>query len=342
MFSSSPRNPYRKKDSSLQMQIGGALVMFAILLITLNEAGVLGSSSHQISNKEVTPLADDLTETTRLMETTAQNAMLTEELSAAKSNHGREAAQLKKELQKAKRHSVAPDAVSRVAIENERLKRELREVRIELQDARHSAANLLKQHPAHEQEQHSAPKTIEESAVGTDIDEEEQAPRLLPDEDIHIVFSTDCRNYQGWQSEALAYSLLKLDFKGKVTRIVSGCDDTTDFAALRRSTNPRYGIHVTPSFNDLISRGGKWFPFYNKPFGVQDWLKNAVPAVSETVIMIVDPDQVFLKPVSANGSVKKSAEKEMLKQLGVLSEWRDFTDQATEGHPVGKKITRTS
>jgi hypothetical protein len=45
------------------------------------------------------------------------------------------------------------------------------------------------------------------------------------DDDIHIVFSTDCSGYQHWQSMLTSYSAARVGQKGRVTRIASGCTD---------------------------------------------------------------------------------------------------------------------
>ena len=44
------------------------------------------------------------------------------------------------------------------------------------------------------------------------------------EDDIHIVFSTGCNLFQHWQAEVVLYSHMKVGQKGKITRVVSGCD----------------------------------------------------------------------------------------------------------------------
>jgi hypothetical protein len=124
--------------------------------------------------------------------------------------------------------------------------------------------------------------------------------KLYSEDDIHIVFSTDCTMYQTWQAAVFVHSALKAGQRGRITRIASGCDkNTTDFAALRRSIHPNYHVHVTPAFD--LDSGSTYFPFYNKPFGFNHWLQNAQPPISESVIVLVDPDMIVLKPFSPNG-----------------------------------------
>lgn len=42
------------------------------------------------------------------------------------------------------------------------------------------------------------------------------------------------------------------------------------------------------------------FLFYNKPNGMAHFLKNADPPVSEAIIALVDPDMVFMSPLTPN------------------------------------------
>ena len=107
------------------------------------------------------------------------------------------------------------------------------------------------------------------AVIGADA--EVNTPTVTPtdDDSIHFVFSTDCRAYQSWQSEVLAYSFELVQQKGKLTRIVSGCNTTEQrLQAVRRSTSPRLQHHFTPKFvacaDDKDNCGKKFFPFYNK------------------------------------------------------------------------------
>jgi hypothetical protein len=44
------------------------------------------------------------------------------------------------------------------------------------------------------------------------------------DDDIHFVFSSDCKPYQNWQVIALLKSAEAVGQKGIFTRVVSGCE----------------------------------------------------------------------------------------------------------------------
>lgn len=70
------------------------------------------------------------------------------------------------------------------------------------------------------------------------------------DGEIHVVFSTDCSEYQDWQTLLLFHSATVVGQKGKITRIASGCDDTKkkSLDELYKKLYPNYGAHYTPDF----------------------------------------------------------------------------------------------
>lgn len=137
------------------------------------------------------------------------------------------------------------------------------------------------------------------------------------EDDVHIVFSTGCNLFQHWQAETLLHSHLAVGQKGKITRVVSGCDtemekrehgkflthpegladDAVPMEELAKSSHPNFRLHVTPSFP-----GAKVFPWINKPMGLNHWLQNANPPITESVIIIIDPDQFFLDKIVVDGS----------------------------------------
>lgn len=64
---------------------------------------------------------------------------------------------------------------------------------------------------------------------------------------------------------------------------------------LQKSVNPKFSLHVTPSF-----AGAREFPWINKPMGLAHWLENA--NVKEKVIVVIDPDQFFMDQLTPDGS----------------------------------------
>ena len=117
---------------------------------------------------------------------------------------------------------------------------------------------------------------------------------------VHVIFSTDCKPYQDWQSLVLFHSAHTVGQKGAITRIASGCTDekAAELKALYQRLWPNYHIHATPDFKK-DGKTKKSYDFYNKPYGVQHWLANADPPVPEgTIIALLDPDMIFLRPIT--------------------------------------------
>lgn len=133
-----------------------------------------------------------------------------------------------------------------------------------------------------------------------------------PDDDIHIIFSTGCNAYQQWQAELLLFSHFLSGQKGKITRIVSGCEDNGELkhhkfvthpgggldkivgaSFLEKSVHPDFRLHTTPAFE-----GSKEFPWFNKPFSIEHWTKKGEHHPSKGAVVIIDPDEVFLEPLT--------------------------------------------
>mmetsp|Transcript_12729 Transcript_12729/g.20582 ORF Transcript_12729/g.20582 Transcript_12729/m.20582 type:complete len:520 (+) Transcript_12729:23-1582(+) len=137
---------------------------------------------------------------------------------------------------------------------------------------------------------------------------------------LHVIFSSGCNYFQHWQSELLLASALLAGQRGRITRIVSGCHDksaetvkhrhqnypagTNDLLVplekLNRSVNENFGLYITPSF-----RGARDFPWINKPNSINYFMEHAreeLDAYGETVIAILDPDFLFLRPLSQVGT----------------------------------------
>mmetsp|Transcript_24054 Transcript_24054/g.34478 ORF Transcript_24054/g.34478 Transcript_24054/m.34478 type:complete len:511 (+) Transcript_24054:123-1655(+) len=142
---------------------------------------------------------------------------------------------------------------------------------------------------------------------------------------IHVVFSTDCSDYQHWQSYAVFYSAMKIGQSGKVTRIASGCSDTQakevtqwhkEHIQIPMSDN--FLLHLTPDFKSVKTEDGKKagkYDYFNKPFGLLHWLENGEsmgidPSTKRltnenVVIVLIDPDMILLRPFSSDFSNKQ-------------------------------------
>ncbi len=103
---------------------------------------------------------------------------------------------------------------------------------------------------------------------------------------IRTVFSVDDSAYQAWQAEWLAWSFDRVRQPGYLTRLWSGVGEPTPSVP---------DTFQTRSFSPHPDTGDE-FACYNKPLALNEWLK-ATPSRDET-ILLVDPDFVFLQPVS--------------------------------------------
>ena len=118
---------------------------------------------------------------------------------------------------------------------------------------------------------------------------------------VHVVFSTDCTFFQDWQSLLVFHSATAVGQEGNITRIASGCsiEKQASLIDLYAKLFPRYNVHFTPDFK-MDKKTKKEYDFYNKPYGMDHWLNNAVPAIEDnTVIALIDPDMIFLRPLTA-------------------------------------------
>lgn len=122
-----------------------------------------------------------------------------------------------------------------------------------------------------------------------------------PDSSYHIAFSTDCTFFQDWQTLLIFHSATMVKQEGRITRIASGCTEEkkAELTDLYKKLYPQYSVHFTPDFK-TDGKTKKKYEFYNKPYGVQHWLTHAEPPInSGTVINIIDPDMVILRPMTA-------------------------------------------
>jgi hypothetical protein len=83
--------------------------------------------------------------------------------------------------------------------------------------------------------------------------QEENVVQSIPhsEDDVYIIFSTDCSPYQDWQTLVMFYSAKRVKQKGSVIRIASGCSEEkqkllTDL--YDRLYHGYYYAHFTPDF----------------------------------------------------------------------------------------------
>ncbi|CAB9518491.1 expressed unknown protein [Seminavis robusta] len=142
-----------------------------------------------------------------------------------------------------------------------------------------------------------------------------------PDQEFHIIFSTGCSVKQNWQSYVLYHSIMESGQNGHATRIASGCTPdevkairkihTTQIEPMGRRSptaqSSRFHLHLTPEYG-LVKEPGRndvRFHYLNKPYGVAHWMEEelgysnnnpTIPEHDETIIMLLDPDMIFLRP----------------------------------------------
>lgn len=136
------------------------------------------------------------------------------------------------------------------------------------------------------------------------------AIRSSDDDEIkfHLVFSTGCSAFQDWQSYAFFFHVYKVQQKGHVTRVASGCNAESAKALLQNHAtyihpmSDQFHLHLTPDYSKVIP--GDDYKFFNKPMGLHHWMQNALRMNTtegmalhqDTIFVILDPDQFVTKP----------------------------------------------
>jgi len=127
------------------------------------------------------------------------------------------------------------------------------------------------------------------------------------DDNLQIIFSTACSRYQQWQSDLLFFTHKLIGQKGKLTRLVSGCEnhdtiywggissDTINTSLINRMADgDRYKVHQTPHFE-----GSNKCPFVNKPYSVHHWAQHGDhEGLTNQVVVVIDPDEMMVTPLS--------------------------------------------
>eukprot|EP00903_Cladosiphon_okamuranus_P016249 g14987.t1 len=130
----------------------------------------------------------------------------------------------------------------------------------------------------------------------------------LGEDDIHVVFSSDCTNYQAWQAVVLFHSAILSGHTGPITQLISGCSDEEEeeISARHRVVRhtPKHKLFFTESFVIKNPQTGEPYPYMNKPNAMQLWFD--ATEVQETIVALIDPDFIFLKPLTTWMSPKET------------------------------------
>jgi hypothetical protein len=95
---------------------------------------------------------------------------------------------------------------------------------------------------------------------------------------------------------------------------------------------PEANLHFTPSFSEV---DGDKYPPYNRPHGIKHWLDHV--DVKERVVVVIDPDMLFVKPLIQHGSSQQDLISSVnpKSRLNVIN-LEQPTDRVEEGRPVGQ------
>jgi peptidyl serine alpha-galactosyltransferase len=159
----------------------------------------------------------------------------------------------------------------------------------------------------------------EETPRGVDINVKKKKNHTSNNTNLHIVFSTGCSAFQDWQSYLFFYHAKKSGQRGKVTRVASGCESTNAEATLLQNhheqvavLSSQFHLHVTPNYARVMP--GMDYKFFNKPFGLRHWMEQELGfpltrTYDNTVFIILDPDQLILRPFEADFGGHQAASK---------------------------------
>lgn len=192
----------------------------------------------------------------------------------------------------------------------------------------------------------------------------------------HLIFSTDCSEFQHWQSYLLFHTAMKVKQPGTVTRIASGCSDDEAVKAKKwhkEHVTDVFGnhfiLHLTPHFSGVKDKDGKTvgdYKFFNKPFGLKHWLENGLGFAESSktkmnneddVVILIDPDMILLRPITGDFSndrdvvIGKENEKDrklkvehgspFAQKYGLGAQWRTFNLHEIAGaDSPAKKVTQ--
>jgi len=112
---------------------------------------------------------------------------------------------------------------------------------------------------------------------------------------IHAVASIERGTYNVWQAELLAYSWRRAGINDPLTFLCAGGEVDIEGAESVAVRNHSYG-------EDNLPPNAGYYPPWNKPFGLLEWLQSTNPA-SESVL-ILDPDMVAVEQIGQIRAVR--------------------------------------
>ncbi|KAF6253042.1 hypothetical protein COO60DRAFT_1628374 [Scenedesmus sp. NREL 46B-D3] len=110
-------------------------------------------------------------------------------------------------------------------------------------------------------------------------------------EDVHVVFLTDCTSYSDWQTLGSVYSWRESGQTGPLSKVM--CCTKDEAAAYNKDMLGVVKTHVAPSYA-VHPRTGDAYAAYNKPEAVVDWLEHVTP--KEEWVVVLDSDMLLRRP----------------------------------------------
>lgn len=120
----------------------------------------------------------------------------------------------------------------------------------------------------------------------------------------YTVFSTNDTPYMQWQSDLLEYSWKRAGQEGVLVRLVA----TKQPSALPAQ---KYARCVATQSFDVHPETGDFYPIYNKPASLLEWLYRDRP---EGTVLLLDPDCVFRRAVTRHVAPGYPASQAWIKQ----------------------------
>ena len=204
--------------------------------------------------------------------------------------------------------------------------------------------------------------------AGTDAD----ADADVDHSKYQVTFSTDCGDYQRWQSYLVFYSAMMVKQPGYVTRIASSCTDEEAKAEQEwfdkhvKPMSSRFRLHLTPHFSNVKDENGeetgKSYDFFNKPFGMQHWMEHGegMGVDMETgkvlnedaIVILLDPDHILLRPLTDDfsdpahlfradmGNRKVTHGRPFAQEYGYGADWKRQAIEVSEEDSPARKLTQ--
>ncbi|XXQ39441.1 Nucleotide-diphospho-sugar transferase domain-containing protein [Plasmodiophora brassicae] len=142
-----------------------------------------------------------------------------------------------------------------------------------------------------------------------------RAPRKL-----WTVMSTQCTPYQDWQVLVAIRSHEMLGFPGPIVRLMACNDDEYEPAA---SSYDKYSVVRVHDYDTGDDYPDDYFPPRNKANNLRDWLAMDGGPDDDDVIVLIDPDQIFIRHINVGNVVHGHA----IASYFVLNE--NFIDRAS-------------